>query len=357
MICPKCGLANLDHVTRCVRCDAPLVRITQIAEELTPPRARRTKRWHMLIYRWRRWRGFTLHDGEVVGLKVKVRIPNPFSDLWDYIPPKNPLLILPELLIPSLYQFRMRRKITAWIFAILFFGGIAGFFVLAGTLYWLWMAALIATMQVCSLSNLFPMSNLPQPIRSFVMALFSLFLFFLLYQSYQRATYHFLEQHNIEIVQRNGFEEFGIFPGNWIEIRKQKEYKRGDIVLFHPNVTGIQRRQGLEVTWLVSRHDPFRWRIETFERILAVPGDKVKIRRQEIYLNGSETPSKTVPLGGTEGLPDIEFTLGTGEYFLWSRINTQRWRIEFSRVPERMIVGRVVRVILPIWRRQVLQSE
>jgi signal peptidase I len=124
--------------------------------------------------------------------------------------------------------------------------------------------------------------------------------------------------------------------------------KRGDIVIFNPpsgatapvEACGVRRPARSACPAPTPRKDTLRF----IKRVVAVPGDRLAIRGNRVYLNGrleSEPFVRTEPCTDACNLPR-EIVIAPGDYFM---LGDNRGESEDSRfwgpVPGRWILGKV----------------
>lgn len=132
-----------------------------------------------------------------------------------------------------------------------------------------------------------------------------------------------------------------LYEGAW---RRPAEFSRGDLVVYE-----IPRMMGAGY----YSHEGFG-----IDRIVAVPGDEVRIENGRLWVNGATPPANEAPLGNIPILSDMSFIVVKGEYvILPSRLNMggpadvlRTFFNQVIRVHDVNVIGRV-RMILKPWSR------
>jgi signal peptidase I len=125
---------------------------------------------------------------------------------------------------------------------------------------------------------------------------------------------------------------------NYLIVKKQfidkKEYKRGDIIVFNADL-----QNGL--------HD----KKELVKRIIAVPGDIIRIENSHVYVNNSIISENYLTDEKTIG--DIERVVETDSYFVLGdnrEVSLDSRESSIGLVKERDILGEVIIKMFPIER-------
>jgi hypothetical protein len=90
-----------------------------------------------------------------------------------------------------------------------------------------------------------------------------------------------------------------LYQGSWL---RSAAYARGDLVVYaiqEDRGSGIYVRAGLGL-----------------DRVLGLPGEHIRLRSHTITINGAPLPPGVAPLGRVPPLPDLDVTLGDGEYLI-----------------------------------------
>jgi hypothetical protein len=393
MNCPHCGIFNLPHVVSCVKCGTALYVIFPDGFVPEPPRARRKRRLQHLFYRWRRHRGFTLNDGIVytgVSSSVRKAVVRILPDKPAFIGANSGsvvairntvdnilsggrsgvnsllneargtldllLLFLLGIVLPGLPQIVLGRRIRGWIILSIYFIALAGVFICFG--YWMF-AWFITAVTLCATTSACDVANLPDASfrrRLITNLVLSLITFFTLSAAWQYCGNAFLRSYG-EFFQATHYTRVpGVNVGDIVQGSRQKEYRAGDVVAFNAYSAvaaiagGNYRRTQLSI-----------------DRILATPGQKLEVRGNQIFINGSLVPSPVRPLNPGYTIPDMKLELGNNQYLLcpsnFAGPLAARFagradiRLLMHVVEDNRILYRLDKVIYPWWRRQLLATE
>ncbi|OQA76423.1 MAG: Signal peptidase I U [bacterium ADurb.Bin243] len=131
------------------------------------------------------------------------------------------------------------------------------------------------------------------------------------------------------------------------ETGRKSDYgiRRGDIILF--SVTrGVYAGNFLNVSG------------EYFEKVIGLPGERIKISGGEIYINGSRIEKKFHPLNKNAvfALNNTEAASGAGEYFVCvNGVLTGRETTLYALVKREDVSGKISRIVWPFDRRKNIE--
>lgn len=121
--------------------------------------------------------------------------------------------------------------------------------------------------------------------------------------------------------------------------------KRGDIILF--SITrGVYAGNFLYVSG------------EYFEKVIGLPGERIKISAGEIYINGSRIEKKFHPLNKNAviALDNTEAANGPGEYFVCvNGVLAGREVTLYAQVAREDVAGKISRIVWPFERRKMIE--
>lgn len=340
MICPACGLNNLENARRCARCQNTLGATAGApAAERTPPRAKSRPRWATLRQAWKRRRGFVWP--EYPRATAVAAEPTWMARLLA----SAALMVFAGYLLPSYQQFRLGRRRRGAVFLVLYLSAWLGLIVLMGTPYWRYWVLLMALAQTWSISD-----ALQQPGASTAQTLLigasSSLLFFVI-----AFTNHFLLNRTMAAAGWEaipGYYATGdLRAGMIVSVRPQKQYQPGDIV-----AVDFGYAPGIQV-------------VSTFDRVLAAGKHTVDITGQHVYIDGRNAEIR--PLNRDwAGMNWRPFTMQDHEILVlasWLHIHAdvneniyleQITAIRPNLPPERVRGKAVIR--FPLWHRQPPQE-
>ena len=348
MDCPGCGLYNLDHVTHCIKCGMQLQGGPPADFDPHPPRAGRFNWFFNLYYAWRRNGGYLIPEG-LESTRGTSRRWSSIQRTWHSA--KGAIGSAPVAalnIIPGLGSLVAGQRHRAIIFFSLFVFCIFGALILYGHESSGYFIGFIVCIQAMAIFDLFPRSSGSYLEQLGYNLAVILVIFFICY--YFVAIYLFGEYDRLLGGVRLGLLFSGpvLYAGDYVQVVPRDNYKRRDI-LFYQTPRGFYQSGAV-----------FGGMIDAVDRVLAEPGEKVKIKDGKIYINDSKEYLKVRPIARDISLQDMEFTLGKDQYMIFH--SYARMPRDFNRhavqrfitIDKKNIRGKVDKVLFPLWRRRNL---
>lgn len=360
MQCPHCRFENLDEKIYCVRC-GKLMRIADV--DTVPPRAK--KRFFNVMslfyalcrangFNWKNINDATSPPRDKKNLfdikKLFERIHN--IQLYDLLKYSNLL----RLLVPSLWQFAKGRKIRAWCFLGLLSAGILGSVLLIGTRFWSISFSLMALAYACSISDAFPTFGKNRMMiiiqRICFTGGFSILIYFSLYPLLLQFANDWLEG-QIRVRVPPYYTNGEIQYGDIIELVRQDKYVPGDIVCSrgrrrefrNANMHGAIALQGIII-----------------DRVIAVAGESVEIKENQLHYVGNNNPFPIEPLNTGWRFPDAKVNVGNNQYMIVPSYFNVNINPRANISPDIILLfekanidGKVTRIKYPLWRRKTFR--
>jgi signal peptidase I len=302
MKCLNCGLANLDHVVRCVKCGRELDLSASPAGiknlQTYPPRANRAVKFlSNMLYSARRSLARFPETGAVKEINE----------------PESPSLAMILMamrpaffgIVPGLGHWVAGRHIRALIILSLYL-----FFLFFGIFFYGRVASNIffGFMILTHAVSIFDNFNIDIEVGFW----FRFELMFVVYVVVMLGYYYAYQGITSRIY---GFwlrDDYGaplIRAGDFILVRAEASYSRGEIVVFRKE-RGTIRSYGEGQEGLLVAAGQY------FDRIIGCPGDKIVLKDKLFTVNGTPLPENMYPLNKNHIFPDMETTLGDKQYFI-----------------------------------------
>lgn len=341
MRCPYCGFENIPETTKCLVCHRPLF-IQIPLTDFYPPRANRNFLKLRLLFL-------------KISLKIIKLLLLSKNKVGQFLKTAGYFLQIFLSIIPGLGQFCKGEKIKALIVFTLWLGSfILAFLTVGGGLcsvFW----AMVYSLHTFSISDAFIRKTAVLKIGEVL--IINILLLILIYAGYNYIFQrHFFYEARLLIDDR-------FYPyfqsGDRIIIKKlnfQKDFvHRNDVVVYSIPEVSLPG---------------FRLRMkECFGRVLGLPGDKIIIRKNVIYLNNAPLPADLYPLTPVEDGEQLEVVVPKGCFYIYLSIlsipEIQRTRINISNlapevkkeieykirvIPKSQIKGKVALIYYPFSR-------
>jgi len=342
--CGKCGLQNLDHVTVCIECGNSLIQDISDSQEQVyfPARAGKYKNIRLLFYKIRRNTG-----------ALDINKPNPVAQVDSSYLNKF-LLDLPDYkgaaasIIPGLGHVIQKRFLRGFIFfalwlacllfGILFYGRVFSNFCFGCAI------AIHASAAFDCLPLSLPFFNNIQSRVGMMLSLMALSL--VCYY----GGFSFINARLFGVWINLNRAAPVLMKGDFILIRRQTEYKRGDIVFYHTAGHGIN--MGQDVNFFIAAGT-------YFDRIIGLPGEKIEIIKGKILINNNPLGDKFYPINKTN-VRDMTLTLKENQYFIYDSLTPSQHQFPINllrlhnTVNEDNIRGSAFMIYAPLSRMQFL---
>lgn len=346
--CSKCGLANLDHVSVCVDCGTSLVQEGKVPElKVYPPRAGRFKKLCLLFYKINRNIG-SLDTSKPVHLPVNIDIEKtPGKSFREYLLDFADFKGAAASIIPGLGHVIQKRYLRALIVVIFYL-----LFIALGVLFY---GRVLSNLFFgCAISlhaiAIFDCLPLAKPFFNNIGSRVSIMVSIIILTI---VVYYYINDQISEQIFGSWINvtqgEPVISQGDFILIRKQEKYQRGDIVFCFGE--GMQNSRGYEYTYLQAGL--------FFDRIIGLPGEKVEVMDHKIFVNGEFLTEEFLPLQHKSFRP-MTVILGENQYFVYDSTNPglHRFSKDMFRlhniVTEDNIRGRAFMIYAPYSRMRFL---
>ncbi len=333
MKCPRCGWENSPDSKKCLQCDADLLRNKEIS--LYPPRTGKKSKFVV-----KRLKGVRSHKNEVEELDVTSYLRRYSKVVAKFVVQRFPtyldiVLITIGGFVPGLVHFLQRRKWMGILFIVSFLLLVLilliTFNMLVSDFVLILMALLLIYSSYDAVNHYFEVKklllNIPVRIGIAVTSVSFFFLFralILIFLNifFIRAT---IMISNFEPNFIQGEQVFGIYSKFY-----RGEYQRGDFVLFK---------------------SPSYYRVTTIGRIVGKPMEKIEVKYNNVYVNGSILLPMDYQL---VKMPDnINQTfVSDSTHFV---VITYTPNGIFEQIPKDNIIAKILCVISPIERRRIIR--
>ena len=357
MKCPQCGLNNLEHIDVCVKCGCLLV-AGSLPEDFSPeaPRAGKLNPIRRLYWKWRRSRRIILPDdgpGTHVPFWKK-----PFSTSLYYGEPVPGSLLAMFLsyILPGSGQLLMGRRLRGIAFIIpailtlLVFALAMSTYLVDGIRTCMNVYLVLQCISVFDAMPKVRASRTADIIANIIIAASIWFVcFFVINTAIPYATRYFWSGSELRIIYYNFPESCIVQYNDTLLLQKKDAYERGNIVMYT-----------CSVPYLYNNRTRWNTNYITIGKILGVPGETVTVKNAIISVNSIELENQAELTLRPQKIPDMEWTLGTDEYFIISSTLQQRL---LSRIHEerrgavqkvKNITGQATRIVSPFARRKDL---
>ena len=343
--CTTCGLENLDHITVCVECGNALIQDDSLnhEQEHTPPRAGKYKNLRLFLYKIRRNTGALDIDRPVPVNQVKSSyVSKLLLDLADF---KGAAASI----IPGLGHLTQRRFLRGFIFFALWLLFILfGIFFYGRTISNFCFGCAIA-IHASAAFDCLPLSlSYFNSIQSRVGMMFSLLILSLICYY---GIFNVINDQVFGVWMNLNRGDPVLLRGDFVLIRRQAAYKRGDIVFFDT-----------DGRWGSTGYDE-NFRIEPgiyFDRVIGLPGERIEIIKGRIFVNDDPLLDEFYPI--TKGVVrDMAVVLKENQYFIYDSLTPRQnqFPIKLLRlhntVNEDNIRGKAFMIYAPWSRMRFLQ--
>ncbi len=298
MKCSNCGLANLDHVAKCVKCGQNLDESNSPSNienlQTYPPRANKfIKSIRNIFYKLNRDIGKVPDTNSHASYEERDKS----SFLAELYQVSIPSLVS---VIPGLGHWKHGRRFIAEVIFFLYVSCLVlGIFFYGSILSNIFFGMMISIHAI----SIFDVYNLNWGNdfrhRLHCMALIVIVIFSGYYLAYRQIT-------SRVIGFRIPFDYLApeIKLNDFVLATRRSTYQRGQLVFFS------RERMQARLEMFVE-HGNF------VDKIIACPEDTVLIRGNTIYINGGKLAEDKYPINRTAYLQDMEVKLGKGEYFIY----------------------------------------
>jgi len=356
--CPKCDLKNLDHLTACIECGTNLEteRTESTKANYIPPRSGKFKTLKLSFYKIQRSFGSLDSGGRssnpaIAGRDFIADVSETgkgfFRELIEVLSQSAPVLysVIPG--VGHLCQKRLKRGgIVAGIYFISLLLGI--FFY--GRIFSNICFGVMLTAHAVAFFDCLPISlALFKTIRSRLITMGMIFLLVLV--SYRAIYLSVNEKISGKWVS---FKAEPVFTsGDFVLIKNQDKYQRGDIVFFNSNAAGQIYRNG--------GNEYYRLRNGTYcDRVIGLPGEHIEIKDNKIFINSIALSEKFQPLRKILMRP-MQCKLQENEYFVYYSLHNTRQTIPTNLlllhnvVSEDNIKGKAFMIYAPLNRMKLIE--
>ena len=300
--CTTCGLENLDHVTVCVECGNPLIHnnANNLESLHTPPRAGKYKKLRLFLYKIRRNTG-ALNIDKRLSEEESFSLRKFFLGLGDY---KGMMASI----IPGLGHFTQKRFFrgliffTLWVFLILL-----GIF-FYGRTFSSFCFGLAIAVHASAAFDCLPLA-LPlfddfqtRVVMMLILIIISITTYYWIFNRINDQVF------GIWMNTRRG--EPVLMKGQFILIRKQSKYKRGDILFLQTD--GERFSTGYDQNFYMI---PGIY----FDRLIGFPGEKIEIIKGKIFINGTPLHEELYPIN-KKAIRDMKIVLKNNQYFIYDSL-------------------------------------
>lgn len=341
MICPQCGLPNLDQAKRCLRCNALLYSQSAAAAapaDRTPTRATSRRRWQKLLMAWKRRQGFVWPSYP----RPDTPGDNDASSFRETLAFRAAVAILCGFFLPSWQQFRLGRRARGRAFLYAAVLAFVALVITLGTPHWRLCLWLLATVQSWSMIDALqrPGAPLGETLR---ICLLSFFLFFAAGLADRMLVHSAIAAAGWEIIPAY-YQHGDLRAGMLVRVVPQDHYQPGDLVA---------ARFG---AYFDARFGSY------YDRVIATGSHHVAIKDAHVYIDGHTAEQQ--PLNHEwRGMNWQPFTMQDNEvlvYASWLQINAD-WGDPYPdqlaatrpNLPPERVRGKVI-VRWPLWHRQAM---
>ena len=302
--CTTCGLENLDHMTVCVECGNPLIHNNDHNVELlhTPPRAGKYKKLRLFLYKIRRNTG---------ALNIERQLPEEKEESFSL---RELLLDLGDSkgvmasIIPGLGHFTQKRFLRGLIFfALWFFLILLGIFFYGRTFSNVCFGSAIAV----HASAAFDCLPLALPLfDDFKTRIVVMLLLIIIGISSYYWIFNRVNDQVFGVWMNFNRGEPVIMKGEFILIKKQSKYKRGDLLFFQTNGEGFSAGYDQNFYMIPGIY---------FDRLIGFPGEKIEIIKGKIFINDTPLREELYPIK-KKAIRDMTIVLKDNQYFIYDSL-------------------------------------